>query len=147
MTREQLFVAEPEFQRYQQVIGFGDTDHSGAKSLSYCICEPQAERADGLGDFNTAKCNLTQSTQFCSESSPSAVEPLGAFYNSDLHRKKRSVSSLCTTESSGLSDSDDVFDFRPLTYHDDDNNTNEVVCHYIDNLVFWLTCSLHNKVL
>ena len=90
MNSEQLFVAEPEFLNNQQVIGFGDTDDSGDNSQSYCICERQAERADDLDDFNTAKCNLTQSTQFCSASSQSAEEPLGAFYNSGLHCKNRS---------------------------------------------------------
>ena len=35
-----------------------------------------------------------------------------------------------TTESSSPSDSDDVVEFRPLTYDDDVNNTDEVVCHY-----------------
>ena len=133
MTSEQLFVAEPEFLSNQLVIEIDNTVDSGGNSTSYCVCERQAGSSDDLDDFNTVQCNLTESTQYCSGSSQSTEESVGTIYTScsGSYRKKRSVSSSRTTESSSSSDSDDVLEFRPLTYDDDVNNTDEVVCHYL----------------
>ena len=133
MTSEQLFVAEPEFLSNQLVIEIDNTVDSGGNSTSYCVCERQAGSSDDLDDFNTVQCNLTESTQYCSGSSQSTEESSGTIYTScsSSNRKKRSVSSSRTTESSSPSDSDDVLEFRPLTYDDDVNNTDEVVCHYL----------------
>ena len=133
MTSEQLFVAEPEFLNNQLVIEIDNTVDSGGNSTSYCVCERQAGSSDDLDEFNTVQCNLTESTQYCSGSSQSTEESVGTIYTSCLgsYRKKRSVSSSRTTESSSPSDSDDVLEFRPLTYDDDVNNTDEVVCHYL----------------
>jgi hypothetical protein len=134
MTSEQLFIAEPEFLNNQQVIEIDDTVDSGDNITSYCVCERQAGSSDDLGDFNTVQCNLTESTQYCSGSSQSTEESSGTIYTScsGSNRKKRSVSSSHTTESSNPSDSDDVLEFKPLIYDDDVNNTDEVVCHYLD---------------
>jgi hypothetical protein len=129
MTSEQLFIAEPEFLNNQQVIEIDDTVDSDGNSTSYCVCERQAGSSDDIDYFNAVQCNLTESTQYCSESSQSIDESLDNIYTScsGSNRKKRSVR---TTESSSPSDSDDVVEFRPLTYDDDVNNTDEVVCHY-----------------
>ena len=129
MTSEQLFIAEPEFLNNQQIIEIDDTVDSGGNSTSYCVCERQAGSSDDIDYFNAVQCNLTESTQYCSESSQSIDESLDNIYTScsGSYRKKRSVR---TTESSSPSDSDDVVEFRPLTYDDDVNNTDEVVCHY-----------------
>ena len=134
MTSEQLFIAEPEFLNNQQVIKNDDSVDSGDNSTPYCICERQAGSSDDLDDFNTVQCNLTESTQYCSGSSQSTKESVGTFYTScsGSYRKKRSVGSSHTTESSSPSDSDDVLEFKPLIYDDDVNNTDEVVCHYLD---------------
>jgi hypothetical protein len=133
MTSEQLFVAEPEFLSNQLVIEIDNTVDSDGNSTSYCVCERQAGSSDDLDDFNTVQCNLTESTQYCSGSSQSTEESSGTIYTScsDSNRKKRSVSSSRTTESSSSSDSDDVLEFKPLSYDDDVNNTDEVVCHYL----------------
>ena len=133
MTSEQLFVAEPEFLSNQLVIEIDNTVDSDGNSTSYCVCERQAGSSDDLDDFNTVQCNLTESTQYCSGSSQSTEESVGTIYTScsGSYRKKRSVSSSRTTESSSPSDSDDVLEFLPLTYDDDVNNTDEVVCHYL----------------
>jgi hypothetical protein len=129
MTSEQLFIAEPEFLYNQQVIEIDDTVDSEGNSTSYCVCERQAGSSDDIDYFNAVQCNLTQSTQYCSESSQSTDETLDTIYTScsGSYRKKRSVRK---TESSIPSDSDDVVEFRPLTYYDDVDNTDEVVCHY-----------------
>ena len=132
MTSEQLFIAEPEFLNNQHVIEIDDTVDSEGNSTSYCVCERQAGSSDDIDYFNAVQCNLTESTQYCSESSQSTDESLDTIYTSctGSYRKKRSVRTLRTTESSSPSDSDDVLEFRPLTYDDDVNNTDEVVCHY-----------------
>ena len=130
MTSEQLFIAEPEFLNNQQVIEIpDDTVDSEGNSTSYCVCERQAGSSDDIDYFNAVQCNLTESTQYCSESSQSTDDTLDTIYTScsGSYRKKRSVR---TTESSSPSDSDDVVEFRPLTYDDDVDNTEEVVCHY-----------------
>ena len=134
MTSEQLFVAEPEFLSNQLVIEIDNTVDSDGNSTSYCVCERQAGSSGDLDDFNTVQCNLTESTQYCSGSSQSKEESVGTIYTScsSSYRTKRSVSSSHTTESSNPSDSDDVVEFKPLIYDDDVNNTDEVVCHYID---------------
>ena len=127
MTSEQLFIAEPEFLNNQQVIKNDDSVDSGDNSTPYCICERQAGSSDDLDDFNTVQCNLTESTQYCSGSSQSTEESSGTIYTSCSisYRKKSS-------RGSSSSASDDVLEFKPLIYDDDVNNTDEVVCHYLD---------------
>jgi hypothetical protein len=100
-------------QNNQQVIEIDDTVDSGDNITSYCVCERQAGSSDDLDDFNTVQCNLTESTQYCSGSSQSTEESSGTIYTlcSGSNRKKRSVSSSHTTESSNPSDSDDVVEF------------------------------------
>lgn len=133
MTSEHLFVAEPQFLHDQLVTEIEDVVDSSDITTSYCVCDLQPGSSLGL----KAQCILTSGTQHCSGSSQSTEDSVGAIYTSCLssYRKKRSVSSSRTTERSSTSDSDDVFDFRPLTYHDDVNNTNEVVR---DNLFYHL---------
>ncbi|CAC5367711.1 unnamed protein product [Mytilus coruscus] len=125
MFEEQLFNNEAIFQS-NSVAGNGNavTENNFTR---YCTCERQASSTIPLDDFNTVHCNLTESTEFCSESSITEEDTITSFYTSCSisKRKRRSVNSGDKIVRRSISKDDDVIDFPQLTY-DDSVFNNEV---------------------
>ncbi|XP_063420935.1 uncharacterized protein LOC134706153 [Mytilus trossulus] len=115
MLEEQLFSNEPAFLSYSDEEN--DNSVTEENSPHYCTCEQQAGPADKLEDFNTVQCNLTESTEFCSESFKTEEETISSFYTSCSisKRKRRSVSTSNNTVSRSTSDDDEI-DAPPLSY-------------------------------
>ncbi|XP_052090373.1 von Willebrand factor D and EGF domain-containing protein-like isoform X3 [Mytilus californianus] len=116
MLEEQLFSNEPVFLSYSvEENGNSVTENN---STRYCTCERQASSTDTLDDFNTVQCNLTESTEFCSESFKTEEDTISSFYTSCSisKRKKRSVNLLYKIVRRSISGDDDVIDLPPLTY-------------------------------
>ncbi|XP_071172639.1 von Willebrand factor D and EGF domain-containing protein-like [Mytilus edulis] len=118
MLEEQLFSNEPAFLSYSD--DENDNSVTEENSSHYCTCERQAGSTDKLEDFNTVHCNLTESTEFCSESFKTEEDTVSSFYTSCSisKRKKRSVNSSdkIIRRSIGDDADDDVIDAPPLTY-------------------------------
>ncbi|XP_052063299.1 von Willebrand factor D and EGF domain-containing protein-like [Mytilus californianus] len=127
MVEEQLFVEEPTFLKkdndvYEQNVVV-DNNENNPDLRTFCACEEQAGSTDSLDDFNSVHCNLTDSTEQCSDSSSSS----GSYvqYTSCLQplRRRRSVNVPHRISKRSLNNNDDKVDFQPLTYSDDVNET------------------------
>ncbi|CAC5375044.1 unnamed protein product [Mytilus coruscus] len=127
MVEEQLFVEEPTFLKkgndvYEQIVVV-DNNENNPDLRTFCACEQQAGSTDSLDDFNSVHCNLTDSTEQCSDSSSSS----GSYvqYTSCLQplRRRRSVNVPHKISKRSLNNNDDEVDFQPLTYSDDVNET------------------------
>lgn len=132
MVKEQLFVEEPKFLKKGKAVDkhiiVVDNNAKNPNLKTYCACERQASSTDALDEFNSGYCNLTDSTEKCSDSSGS----FGSYvkYTSCLQpaRRRRSLGNFPHRISKrSSSHNDDVVDFKPLKYSDDVNETDTKV--------------------
>lgn len=131
MLEEQLFSNEPAFLSYSDEEN--DNSVTEENSSHYCSCERQAGSTDNFDDFNTVQCNLTDSTEICSESFKTEEDTISSFYTSCSisKRKKRSVNSSDNIVRRSTSDDDD--DVPPLTYDESVFSTEVTVCYRLPN--------------
>ncbi|CAG2226577.1 unnamed protein product [Mytilus edulis] len=75
MVKEQLFVEEPTFLKKGKAVDkhiiVVDNNEKNPNLRTYCACERQASSTNALDEFNSGDCNLTDSTEQCSDSSGS----------------------------------------------------------------------------
>lgn len=118
---EQLFISDPPFLSEDPIIDEEipdqDTPANNISISHFCVCEGQLNTDDE--GFYTAKCNLTESTEFClptTESKPD--KPNNAFVTTcSLNHKGKHVGHKIVRRST--TDNDDVIDHMPLEFDDD----------------------------
>ncbi|XP_063435757.1 von Willebrand factor D and EGF domain-containing protein-like [Mytilus trossulus] len=119
MVNEQLFFQIPTFLKENfQVSDINQTPPSYLDH--FCVCGKKDTNPLSLDDLNTAQCQLTSTTDYCVVSSETLdnrlpTESLNCLAIS--RKRKRSVNSKSFDRRS--IESDDVFEFLPLTYDDD----------------------------
>ncbi|XP_071174260.1 von Willebrand factor D and EGF domain-containing protein-like [Mytilus edulis] len=131
MVDEQLFNEEPEFLKssndeYNSIV-IVDNNENNPDLATYCSCDHSYWSTDSLDDVNSVKCNLTESTEQCTEPSnsfdsfvqyDSCFQPLP-----QPQRRRRSINFPHKISKRSLNNNDDVVDFKPLIYSDDVNGT------------------------
>ena len=126
---EQLFIETPSFLNTTIGNDYDSLTWADESILQrYCVCEKTAGPTDPVEDFYTLHCNLTDTTQFCSEDTkPSKLSPFPTSCFA-LERNRRSTSAHSRSRRSTADEGDEAIDFQPLTYADDALNTDSVVC-------------------
>lgn len=131
MVDEQLFNEEPEFLKTDNdannSIVIVDNNQNNLDLATYCSCDHPYWSTDSLDDVNSVQCNLTESTEQCTDSSNSFDSFVQ--YNSCFQplpqpqRRRRSANFPHKISKHSLNNNDDVVDFKPLIYSDDVNET------------------------
>ncbi|XP_063440468.1 uncharacterized protein LOC134721412 [Mytilus trossulus] len=127
MVNEQLFNEEPEFLKTDNDANNPIVIVDNPDLATYCSCDHPYWSTDQLDDVNSVKCNLTESTEQCSE--PSNAFDSFVRYDSCFQplpqpqRRRRSVNFPHKLSKRSLNKNDDELDFKPLTYSDYVNET------------------------
>ncbi|XP_076111119.1 von Willebrand factor D and EGF domain-containing protein-like isoform X1 [Mytilus galloprovincialis] len=126
MINEQLFTEHPQFERGKQdgySIVVVDTTESNTHIGRFCACKDQASSTDSVDDFYTLHCNLTESTEQCTESAGSSDGAVHYASCSQSFRKKRSLNFANQRRRRSVDEKDDNIDFGSLIYDEDVNDT------------------------
>ncbi|CAC5416234.1 unnamed protein product [Mytilus coruscus] len=126
MINEQLFAEHPQFERGKQdgySIVVVDNTESNTHIGRFCACKDQASSTDSVDDFYTLHCNLTESTEQCSESDGFSDGTVHYASCSESLRKKRSLNFANQRRRRSVDENDDSVDFDSLTYDEDVNDT------------------------
>lgn len=137
MINEQLFTEHPQFERGKQdgySIVVVDTTESNTHIGRFCACKDQASSTDSVDDFYTLHCNLTESTEQCTESAGSSDGAVHYASCSQSFRKKRSLNFANQRRRRSVDEKDDNIDFGSLIYDEDVNDTGIEVCRVSINV-------------